>query len=404
MEFEDPIHRRNVLVSFLTGIRKASLMVREERRGARVVVVLADRTGRPKVDLLLPPSSRSSEIDTLRQRRTESVTPNRRPENLRQSDVGRESIVGTRHFESAGKRYVVSARPEYLNIEVEAIGVVKVESGSVPVRCPNLAKEEHETAIREYVDTTNTVSKKETKADSAIPRQTRPATKAPVPPSSKVPTTFPPKPAPSAVLAKLAKNKRLSLNDGEVEPSHSVAFTDKSAEMKPAAGPHHDERLALIEYFALGLYDHKPSFDDPIVGCTAFVCTLASFHMSAYKITWTFLHRPVSTVLMCATIGNENLPTILRGNGEDAEGSATYVVSGHIVTGSGPSSLEVSESISNEGQAKLSAKDANKALKTVLDRDKEVMKAVFATREFSQKEEKEGKEDGRKRQRREPQD
>ncbi len=116
-------------------------------------------------------------------------------------------------------------------------------------------------------------ARKETKADSTIQCQTRPATMAPVPPSSKVPTPLTPKPAPSAVLAKLAKNRRLSLNDGEVEPSHSVVFTDEPAEMKSAAGPHHDERLALIEDFAPGLYDHKPPFDDPKVGYTAFVCS-----------------------------------------------------------------------------------------------------------------------------------
>ncbi|PBK98323.1 hypothetical protein ARMGADRAFT_1008755 [Armillaria gallica] len=84
---------------------------------------------------------------------------------------------------------------------------------------------------------------------------------------------------------------------------------------------------------------------------------------------------------------NVTLPTILCGKKpEDAEGSATYVVSGHVVKGSGPGSLEVSGSTGWEGQAKLRAKDADKALKTLLDRDKEGIKAVIAAKEFTLKE------------------
>ncbi|PBK58267.1 hypothetical protein ARMSODRAFT_991317 [Armillaria solidipes] len=104
---------------------------------------------------------------------------------------------------------------------------------------------------------------------------------------------------------------------------------------------------------------------------------------------------------------SEDASTLLRNNWEDTEGSATYVVPGHVVTGSGPSSLEVSENIDREGQAKaqrLRAKDADKAPKTLLDQDKEGMKVVIAAREYAQKEEKKRKEDGRKRQQREPQD
>ncbi len=69
------------------------------------------------------------------------------------------------------------------------------------------------------------------------------------------------------------------------------------------------------------------------------------------------------------------------------------MVSGHVVEGLGPSSLEVSENIGGEGQAKLRAKEADKAHKTLLDRDKEGMKAVITAREYDQKEE-ERKEDG----------
>ncbi|KAK0232731.1 hypothetical protein IW262DRAFT_1451207 [Armillaria fumosa] len=98
--------------------------------------------------------------------------------------------------------------------------------------------------------------------DSIPPRQSCPAAKTPIPSSSKAPTHLPSKPAPSAVLANLAKSKPLSL-EGEVEPSRSAAFTDKPAEVKTAAGTHRDDRLALIEDFEPGPYDRKPPFDDP---------------------------------------------------------------------------------------------------------------------------------------------
>ncbi len=142
---------------------------------------------------------------------------------------------------------------------------------------------------------------------------------APVPPSSKVPTPL------QSLRHKLIlpnwrkKSAEASIfNDEEVEPSHSAAFTNKPAEMKSTAGPHHVERLALIEDFALGLYDHKPPsmISKSGIRLSYVVClnltfrfilivllALASFHMSAYRITWTFLHRPVQTLLMCATIG-----------------------------------------------------------------------------------------------------
>ncbi len=54
--------------------------------------------------------------------------------------------------------------------------------------------------------------------------------------------------------------------------------------------------------------------------------------------------------------------------------------------------------MAGKGKRRLSgcAKDADEAFKTLLNRDKEWMKAVIAAREFNQK------EDGRKMQRREP--
>jgi len=72
--------------------------------------------------------------------------------------------------------------------------------------------------------------------------------------------------------------------------------------------------------------------------------------------------------------------------------SATYVISGHTVNGPGSdsSSMYVAESMGREGQAKakrkLAGKDADRALKTLLERDKEGMKAVVAARTFAMQE------------------
>ena len=72
---------------------------------------------------------------------------------------------------------------------------------------------------------------------------------------------------------------------------------------------------------------------------------------------------------------------------EPEAGSSTYVVSGHIVNGSGtdPRSIYATENLGRDGQAKakrkLSSKDADKALKGLLERDKEGMKAVVKARE-----------------------
>ena len=76
-------------------------------------------------------------------------------------------------------------------------------------------------------------------------------------------------------------------------------------------------------------------------------------------------------------------------------GSATYVISGHTINGSGSDvqSLYVAETIGREGQAKakrkLANKDADRALKALLERDKDGMKAVLTARVFAT-------EDGRK--------
>lgn len=66
---------------------------------------------------------------------------------------------------------------------------------------------------------------------------------------------------------------------------------------------------------------------------------------------------------------------------------ATYMVSGHVVTGSSadPRTMHIAESIGREGQAKakrkLDGRDSDKALKALLQRDKDGMKAVIKARE-----------------------
>jgi minichromosome maintenance protein 10 len=69
----------------------------------------------------------------------------------------------------------------------------------------------------------------------------------------------------------------------------------------------------------------------------------------------------------------------------------TYIISGHIVNGSSTDSRSVfiSENIGREGQAKarrkIAGKDADKALESMLERDKEGMRAVVKAREVGMK-------------------
>lgn len=72
---------------------------------------------------------------------------------------------------------------------------------------------------------------------------------------------------------------------------------------------------------------------------------------------------------------------------DDSGGHATYVVSGHIVSGSNDSkSLFVSEAMGREAQAKasrkISAKDADLALQKLLKRDKEGTRALMTARAY----------------------
>lgn len=76
----------------------------------------------------------------------------------------------------------------------------------------------------------------------------------------------------------------------------------------------------------------------------------------------------------------------------DSGGGSTYIVSGHIVSGSkwDPKSVHATENIGREGQAKakrkMSGKDGDRALMNLLERDKEGMKAVMKAREVGKPE------------------
>jgi minichromosome maintenance protein 10 len=73
----------------------------------------------------------------------------------------------------------------------------------------------------------------------------------------------------------------------------------------------------------------------------------------------------------------------------DADGGATYIISGHVVSGSARSSLFLSEEIGREGQAKAArrakGKQEEKALSQLMKRDGEGMKAVVRAREVGLK-------------------
>ncbi|KAI0052401.1 hypothetical protein FA95DRAFT_1601776 [Auriscalpium vulgare] len=70
-----------------------------------------------------------------------------------------------------------------------------------------------------------------------------------------------------------------------------------------------------------------------------------------------------------------------------ADGGSTYVVAGHVVSGSTSKSLFTSENIGREAQAraqrKKGAKDADRAVQKLLERDREGMRAVEKAREYA---------------------
>jgi hypothetical protein len=101
---------------------------------------------------------------------------------------------------------------------------------------------------------------------------------------------------------------------------------------------------------------------------------------------------------MSSTSGPKSKPAYdpARQWGLKPENKTTYVVSGHVVgeSTSDASSLYIAESMGREGQAKakreLAGKDADNALKALLDRDKEGTKAILKAREVAIRDE-EGK-------------
>lgn len=77
---------------------------------------------------------------------------------------------------------------------------------------------------------------------------------------------------------------------------------------------------------------------------------------------------------------------------------ATYVISGHVVGGSG-TDLYVGENMGREGQAKAkrqNEKDSDRALKALLQRDKEGMKAVMKARQVAKEMDERDETDNRK--------
>lgn len=70
-------------------------------------------------------------------------------------------------------------------------------------------------------------------------------------------------------------------------------------------------------------------------------------------------------------------------------GGVTYVVSGHVVGGSSadPRTMHIVENMGREGQAKaqrkMAGRDADRALKALLERDKEGMRAVMKARDVA---------------------
>lgn len=73
---------------------------------------------------------------------------------------------------------------------------------------------------------------------------------------------------------------------------------------------------------------------------------------------------------------------------EDSSSNSTYVFSGHVISGSAGDSrsMHVGESIGREAHAKasrISAKDADDTLKSLLERDKEGTRALMKARQAS---------------------
>lgn len=126
-----------------------------------------------------------------------------------------------------------------------------------------------------------------------------------------------------------------------------------------------------------------------LIGITIQCCRMPN------RLTWALLFASRSTSGM--TTASKRKPAFdparqwgLKPEPDRDAASATYVMSGHIVSG-GPEAkgIFVSENIGRDAQAKAarksSAKDADLALQKLLKRDKEGTKAVAAAREHGKK-------------------
>ena len=84
----------------------------------------------------------------------------------------------------------------------------------------------------------------------------------------------------------------------------------------------------------------------------------------------------------------------LKPEGSTSSGGSTYVVGGHVVSGSSadPRAMFIGESVGREAQAKaarkLAAKDGDKVLQRLLSRDKEGARALASAREFAKRKER----------------
>ncbi len=91
----------------------------------------------------------------------------------------------------------------------------------------------------------------------------------------------------------------------------------------------------------------------------------------------------------------------LKPEGSSTAPGATYVVSGHVISGStaDPRNMYIGEQMGREAQAKAARKlaaDSDKALQRLLARDKEGTKAVSSAREFMKRKAQEVKQEGKK--------
>ncbi|RPD65157.1 hypothetical protein L227DRAFT_590680 [Lentinus tigrinus ALCF2SS1-6] len=84
---------------------------------------------------------------------------------------------------------------------------------------------------------------------------------------------------------------------------------------------------------------------------------------------------------------------------ETQASSATYVVSGHVISGGESQSMYIGETVGREAQAKAARKlaaDSDKALQRLLSRDREGTKALVSAREFAKRKAEAAKDQGKR--------